>query len=303
MNVSVLAGGLGGSRFARALTETLAPSDVTVVGNVGDDLEVAGLHVSPDLDTILYTLAGVLDEEKGWGRAGETWNARDAATELGGETWFQLGDRDLGLHLARTEALRRGEPLSAGTARLARVFGVEATILPATDDRLRTWIATPAGEFTFQEWFVRRQHRDEVDGVRFEGAEQAAAAPGVLAALEAADLIAIAPSNPFVSIGPILAVAEIRDALERRRVPAVAVSPLIGGRTVRGPADRMLARLAGGTGPAHVGRCYQGLIDALVIDEADADEEAGIRTIVTRTLMSDADARRRLAEAVLGVPV
>jgi LPPG:FO 2-phospho-L-lactate transferase len=303
VNVALLAGGLGGSRFARALTETLAPSDVTVVGNVGDDLEVAGLHVSPDLDTILYTLAGVLDEEKGWGRAGETWNARDAATELGGETWFQLGDRDLGLHLARTEALHRGEPLSAVTARLARVFGVEATILPATDDRLRTWIVTPAGEFSFQEWFVRRQHRDEVDGVRFEGAEQAAAAPGVLAALEAADLIAIAPSNPFVSIGPILAVAEIREALERRRVPAVAVSPLIGGRTVRGPADRMLARLAGGTGPAQVTSCYKGLIDALVIDEADADEEAGIRTIVTRTLMSDADARRRLAEAVLGVPV
>ncbi len=303
MNVAVLAGGLGGSRFARALTETLAPSDVTVVGNVGDDLEVAGLRVSPDLDTILYTLAGVLDEEKGWGRAAETWNARDAATELGEETWFQLGDRDLGLHLARTEALRRGEPLSAVTTRLARVFGIEATLLPATDDRLRTWIATPAGEFTFQEWFVRRQHRDEVDDVRFEGAEQAAAAPGVLTALEAADLIAIAPSNPFVSIGPILAVAEIREALEQRRVPAVAVSPLIGGRTVRGPADRMLARLAGGTGPAHVTRCYQGLIDALVIDEADADEEAGIRTIVTRTLMSDADARRRLAEAVLGVPV
>jgi len=303
VNVAVLAGGLGGSRFARALTETLAPSDVTVVGNVGDDLEVAGLRVSPDLDTILYTLAGVLDEEKGWGRAAETWNARDAATELGEETWFQLGDRDLGLHLARTEALRRGEPLSAVTTRLARVFGIEATLLPATDDRLRTWIATPAGEFTFQEWFVRRQHRDEVDDVRFEGAEQAAAAPGVLTALEAADLIAIAPSNPFVSIGPILAVAEIREALEQRRVPAVAVSPLIGGRTVRGPADRMLARLAGGTGPAHVTRCYQGLIDALVIDEADADEEAGIRTIVTRTLMSDADARRRLAEAVLGVPV
>ena len=303
MNVVVLAGGLGGSRFARALTETLAPSEVTVVGNVGDDLEIAGLHVSPDLDTILYTLAGVLDEEKGWGRAGETWNARHAATELGEETWFQLGDRDLGLHLARTEALRRGEPLSAVTTRLARVFGIETTLLPATDDRLRTWIATPAGEFTFQEWFVRRQHRDEVDDVRFEGAEQAAAAPGVLAALEAADLIAIAPSNPFVSIGPILAVAEIRGALQQRRVPAVAVSPLIGGRTVRGPADRMLARLAGGTGPAHVTRCYQGLIDALVIDEADADEEAGIRTIVTRTLMSDADARRRLAEAVLGVPV
>ena len=305
MKVVVLAGGLGGSRFARALTETLPPGDVTVVGNVGDDLEVSGLHVSPDLDTILYTLAGVLDEGRGWGRADETWNAREASTELGAETWFQLGDRDLGLHLARTEALRRGEPLSVVTARLARTFGVEATLLPATDDRLRTWVVTPAGEFPFQEWFVRRQHRDEVDGVRFEGADQARAAPGVLEALEAADVIAIAPSNPFLSIGPILAVGEIRDALESRTVPVVAVSPLIGGRTVRGPADRMLARLAGGTRPAQVASCYKGLIDALVIDEADADhaDEAEVRTIVARTFMRDADARRRLAEAVLGVPV
>ena len=305
MNVVLLAGGLGGSRFARALTEALAPRDVTVVGNVGDDLEVSGLHVSPDLDTILYTLAGVLDEERGWGRADETWNARGAATRLGGEAWFQLGDLDLGLHLVRTEALRRGEALSAVTARLTDSFGVEATLLPATDDRLRTWVATPAGEFPFQEWFVRRQHRDEVDAVRFEGAEDAAAAPGVLDALEAAHLIAIAPSNPFLSIGPILAVAEIRDALESRTVPAVAVSPLIGGRTVRGPADRMLARLAGGTGPAQVASCYKGLIDALVIDEADAEQagEAPVRTIVTTTFMRDADARRRLAEAVLGVPV
>jgi LPPG:FO 2-phospho-L-lactate transferase len=303
VKVVLLAGGLGGSRFARALTETLDPGDVTVVGNVGDDLEVSGLHVSPDLDTILYTLAGVLDEAKGWGRADETWNARSSADELGAETWFQLGDRDLGLHLVRTEALRGGEPLSAVTARLAQALGVAATLVPATDDRLRTWVATPAGEFTFQEWFVRRQHRDEVDGVRFEGSEQARAAPGVPAALGAADLIAIAPSNPFVSIGPILAVAEIRDALERRRVPAIAVSPLIRGRTVRGPADRMLARLAGGTGPAQVTDCYKGLIDALVVDEADADEDAGIRTIVAKTLMSDAEARRRLAEAVLGAPV
>jgi LPPG:FO 2-phospho-L-lactate transferase len=303
VKVAVLAGGLGGSRFARALAETIDPADLTVVGNVGDDLEIAGLHVSPDLDTILYTLAGVLDEERGWGRAGETWNARDAATGLGAETWFQLGDRDLGLHLARTDALGAGEPLSAVTARFARALGLATAILPATDDRLRTWVATPAGDLSFQEWFVRRGHRDEVDGVRFEGAEEAAAAPGVVAAFEQADLIAIAPSNPFVSIGPILAVAEIRKALEQRRAPAVAVSPLIAGRAVRGPADRMLARLAGGTGPAQVTGCYKGLIDALVVDEADADEDAGIPTIVTRTLMRDADARRRLAEAVLGAPV
>ena len=299
MNVVVLAGGLGGSRLARALAETIDPHELTVVGNVGDDLEVLGLHVSPDLDTILYTLTGRLDESKGWGRAGETWSALETVAELGGESWFRLGDLDLGVHLVRTQALRAGEPLSAVTARLARAFGLEAALLPATDDRLRTWLETPAGELPFQEWFVARGHRDEVDGVRFEGAEAATPAPGVLEALEAADLIAIAPSNPFVSIGPILAVSPIREAIERRHAPAVAVSPLIGGEAVRGPAARMLRRLRGGTGPQQVTDCYDGLIDALVIDEADANEEAGIRTIVTRTLMDDADGRRRVAEAVL----
>jgi LPPG:FO 2-phospho-L-lactate transferase len=299
VKVAVLAGGLGGSRLALALSETIDPSELTIVGNVGDDVEVLGLHVSPDLDTILYTLTGRLDEPKGWGRADETWHALEAAGELGGETWFRLGDRDLGLHLVRSALLRRGEPLSAVTALVSAALGLRPALLPASDDRLRTWVATPAGEFPFQEWFVARQHRDEVDGVRFEGGDEARAAPGVVEALEAADLIALAPSNPFVSIAPILAVAAIREAIERRRVPAVAVSPLIGGKTVRGPADRMLARLAGGTGPEHVTACYKGLIDALVIDEADADEDAGIRTIVTRTLMSDAEGRRRVAEAVL----
>jgi LPPG:FO 2-phospho-L-lactate transferase len=299
VRVTVLAGGLGGSRFARALAETIAPSDLTIVGNVGDDVEVLGLHISPDLDTILYTLVGQLDEAKGWGRADESWRALETVAELDGEAWFRLGDRDLGLHLVRTDALRRGEPLSAVTARLARAFGLEPALLPATDDRLRTWVETPAGDFPFQEWFVKRQHHDEVDGVRFEGAQEASPAPGVLEALEQADLIAIAPSNPYVSIAPILAVTAIREAIERRRAPVVAVSPLIGGKTVRGPADRMLARLAGGTGPQQVTDCYKGLLDALVIDEADADEEAGIRTIVTRTLMNDADDRRRVAVAVL----
>jgi LPPG:FO 2-phospho-L-lactate transferase len=297
VKVVVLAGGLGGSRFARALAETIDPQELTIVGNVGDDVEVFGLHVSPDLDTILYALTGRLDEERGWGRKGETWEALDTAAELGAETWFRLGDRDLGLHLVRTERLRRGEPLSRVTRELGAAFGLEPTLLPATDDRLRTWLATPAGEFPFQEWFVRRQHRDEVDAVRFEG--EARAAPGVVESIEHADLIAIAPSNPFVSIGPILAVAGIREALEERRAPAVAVSPLIGGKAVRGPADRMLARLTGGTTPRHVAGCYEGLIDALVVDAADAAEDAGMPTIVTRTLMNDPDARRRLADAVL----
>ena len=306
MRIAVLAGGVGGARFVQALTEVVRPSDMTVIANVGDDLEVHGLHVSPDLDTLLYTLAGLGDEERGWGRADETWNARDTIERLGGETWFQLGDRDLGLHLVRTDALRRGEPLSAVTERIARAVGLQLVLLPATDDRLRTRIRTPAGEFEFQEWFVARGHADRVDQVLYDGAAEARPAPGVLEALEAAELIAIAPSNPFVSIGPILAVDEIRAVVERRRERVVAVSPLIGGRAVKGPAEAMFQSLAGGTGAAQVTDCYKGLIGALVIDEADADDaaavaERGVRPLVTRTLMSEPDARAELVETVLGL--
>jgi LPPG:FO 2-phospho-L-lactate transferase len=299
----VLSGGVGGARFVRGVVEVAGARATTVIGNVGDDVEVLGLHVSPDLDSILYALAGVADECRGWGRSDETWRALETVGALGGEDWFALGDRDLGLHLVRTQALRAGEPLSAVTARLAAAFGVEARLLPATDDRLRTWLETPAGMFPFQEWFVARCHRDEVDALRFEGEEAAQPAPGVLEAVTAADLILLAPSNPYVSVGPILAVRELRAALEQRRVPCVAVSPLIGGRAVKGPADRMLRRLAGGTSPRDVAGCYPGLIDALVMDEADADDLDGlgeVRPIVTRTLMSDEDARRRLAEVAVG---
>ena len=304
MNVTVIAGGGGGARFVRALVETLGGTSVTVVGNVGDDVEVLGLHVSPDLDSILYTLAGVADEKRGWGRVDETWNALASVSALGGESWFRLGDRDIGLHLVRTRALSEGERLSAVTKRLAAALAVEATVLPAPDDRLRTWLDTPAGSFPFQRWFVERGHRDDVDRVWFEGAEQARPAPGVREALAEADLIAIAPSNPFVSIAPILAVPGIQAGLQARSTPAVAVSPLVAGRAVKGPADRMLHRLAGGTEPRHVASCYDGLIDALVFDEADAYgaeriADLGLRPVVTRTLMRDADSRRRLAEAAL----
>jgi LPPG:FO 2-phospho-L-lactate transferase len=308
MRIAVLAGGVGGARFVQALTEVVPPSDVTVIANVGDDLEVHGLHVSPDLDTLLYTLAGLGDEERGWGRANETWNARDTIDRLGDETWFQLGDRDLGLHLVRSEALRRGEPLSAVTGGIAQSVGLELSLLPATDDRLRTRIRTPAGEFEFQEWFVARGHRDRVDEVVYDGAAEARPAPGVLEALEAAELIAIAPSNPFVSIGPILAVEEIRAVVEGRRDRVVAVSPLIGGRAVKGPAGAMFTSLAGGTGAGQVTDCYKGLIGALVLDEADADDaetvaERGVRPLVTRTLMSQPEARAELVETVLGLAV
>jgi LPPG:FO 2-phospho-L-lactate transferase len=297
MKVVVLSGGVGGARFVRGLVEAVPASDVTVVGNVGDDVEVLGLAVSPDLDSILYALAGLNDEERGWGRAGETWHALETVTSLGGESWFRLGDRDLGLHLVRTQALRAGEPLSAVTVRLAAALGVEARILPATDDRLRTWLDTPAGSFPFQEWFVARRHRDDVDAVRFVGVAEPA--PGVVEAIDAAEAILVAPSNPYVSIWPILAVEPVRAALARRRVPCVAVSPLVGGRAVKGPADRMLARMAGGTTPAHVASCYAGLIDALVVDESDPTSELAVRRVVTQTLMTDLAASRRLAETVL----
>jgi LPPG:FO 2-phospho-L-lactate transferase len=303
LKVAVLSGGVGGARFLRGLVGVVDPGNVSIVGNVADDIELLGLRVSPDLDSILYTLTGRSDEDRGWGRADESWRALETVSELGGEDWFRLGDRDLGLHLVRTELLRSGASLTEATTRIAHALGLEARLLPATDDPVRTFLETPAGTFPFQTWFVARGHRDEVDAVHYAGAPEAAPAPGVLEALDDADVILIAPSNPYVSIGPILAVAGIRAALERRSAPCVAVSPLVGGRAVKGPADRMLARLGGGTEPRHVAGCYAGLIDALVVDEADAAAVGGlgdVRPIVTRTLMSDGAARRRLAEAVLG---
>jgi LPPG:FO 2-phospho-L-lactate transferase len=304
VNVVVLTGGVGGARFLRGVVDVVDPAQVTAVVNVGDDLEVLGLAVSPDLDSVVYALAGIADEERGWGRADETWHALESVRQLGGESWFRLGDRDIGLHLVRTRALRDGMPLSEVTARFAAAVGIETAVLPATDDRLRTWVETPNGSFAFQEWFVARAHRDPVDRVRVEGAAEARPASGVLEAFHEADTILIAPSNPYVSIGPIMAVERIRRAIERRRVPCIAVSPLIGGRAVKGPAASMLQRLQGGTGPAHVADCYSGLIDALVFDGADADAAdavaaLGVRPVITGTLMTDAGARRRLAECAL----
>lgn len=301
MNVAVLSGGVGGARFLRGVVGVVDPGNVSIVGNVADDIEVLGLRVSPDLDSILYTLTGLADEERGWGRAGETWQALDTVAELGGESWFRLGDRDIGLHLVRTELLRHGVSLSEATERITHALGFEAALLPATNDPLRTFIETPEGTFPFQTWFVARGHRDEVDAVHYAGSPEAKPAPGVLEALTAADVILIAPSNPYVSIAPILAVAEIRAALEQRTVPCVAVSPLIGGRAVKGPADRMLQRLAGGTTPAHVASCYAGLIDALVFDSADAPADLGpdVRSVATDTLMTDPEAARRLAATAL----
>jgi LPPG:FO 2-phospho-L-lactate transferase len=300
VKVVCLSGGVGGAKLARGLYDVLG-SELTVVGNVGDDVEVLGLHVSPDLDSVLYALADLNDEERGWGRAGETWHALESARKWGGDAWFQLGDLDIGLHLVRAAALARGEPLSSVSGELTRAAGVDASLLPATDDRLRTQIVTPAGTFSFQDWFVGRRHEDEVDAVRYEGADAATPAPGVVDAIQEADALVFAPSNPYVSLGPILAVAAIREAIAHRRVRCAAVSPLIGGRAVKGPLDRMLTRMAGGTTPAHVAGCYSGLVDVLVIDHADQPAEAPVPLFATATLMDDRASSRLLAEAVLEV--
>jgi LPPG:FO 2-phospho-L-lactate transferase len=302
--VTVLAGGVGGARFLQGVIDVIPPDRVVVVGNVGDDVEPHGLHVSPDLDTVLYTLTGWIDEDKGWGVRGDSDRALEQARELGADAWFWLGDLDIGLHLARTEALRRGEPLSAVTARIAERMGLPLRLIPATDDRLRTMIDTPDGEIDFQTYYVRHQHADRVTGIRFDGAELARPAPGVVEAIRDAAAIVIAPSNPLISIGPILAVTEIRSLLAARSAPCVAVSPIVGGRALRGPAAAMLESLGHEASAAGVAAIYAGLVDALVIDEQDAElaeavERHGMRAVVADTIMRDAAARERLARTAL----
>ena len=295
---AVLCGGLGGSRFVDALTQAAGAERVTAIVNVGDDVEILGLHVSPDLDTVLYTLAGLLDEERGWGVKDETTNALQLAARLGGEDWFTLGDRDIGLHLVRTQLLRAGVPLSEVTHRLCERLGVGTTLLPASDDPVRTYLATPAGELDFQTWFVGRRHADEVLDVRYEGADEARPAPGVLDALAAADTVFLAPSNPFVSVQPILAVPGIRGALAGKRV--VAVSPLVGGKALRGPLAEMMTSLGHEAGVRGIAAVYAGLATDVLVDPADAAElpEALVAPIVMVDPLSRAEVGRGVLEAV-----
>jgi LPPG:FO 2-phospho-L-lactate transferase len=302
--VTVLAGGVGGARFLQGLVDVVPPSDVVIIGNVGDDVEPHGLHVSPDLDTVLYTLTGWIDEEKGWGVRGDGDRALERARELGAEAWFWLGDLDIGLHLARTEALRRGEPLSTITARLSERLGLGPALLPATDDRLRTIIGTPDGEIDFQTYYVRHQHADRVTSIRFDGAETARPAPGVAGALAGARAIVIAPSNPLISVAPILAVATIRELLQSRSAPCVAVSPIVAGRALRGPAAAMMESLGYEASPVGVAKIYGGLVDVLVIDSQDAAlapaiEACGVHVVVADTIMRDQAARAALARTTL----
>jgi LPPG:FO 2-phospho-L-lactate transferase len=292
---TVLCGGLGGSRFVDALCRAAGPEQVTAIVNVGDDVEILGLHVSPDLDTVLYTLAGLLDEERGWGVRDETTNALALAGRLGGETWFTLGDRDIGLHLVRSRLLRDGVPLSEATRRLARSLGVEALLLPASDAPVRTFLTTPAGELDFQTWFVARRHADEVTAVRYEGAEAAPPAPGALEAIAEAEVVFLAPSNPFVSIRPILAVPGMTEALAFKRV--VAVSPLVGGKALRGPLAEMMASLGHEPGVRGFAALYEGLATDIVVDPVDAAELPG--ALIAPIVMVAPESRAEVGRAVL----
>jgi len=305
MKVTVLAGGVGAARFLEGLVQVVPQEDITVISNVGDDEDFFGLRVSPDIDIVIYTLAGAVDAEKGWGLSGETFHALDALKRFGYETWFNLGDGDLATLAHRTQMLHEGASLSDATRSIADAFGLRLAILPVTDARVRTIVATEAGEMPFQEYFVKRRTEDDVIGVRFEGVEVARPAPGVLEAIVTADVVVVAPSNPVVSIGPLLAVRGVRAALNDTMARVVGISPIVGGKTIKGPADRMMASLGMAPSAAGVARAYADFLEVLVIDEVDAGlasevEAAGVRAVVAQTIMRGPSEKRALAEAVLG---
>ncbi|PFG39160.1 LPPG:FO 2-phospho-L-lactate transferase [Georgenia soli] len=300
-SVTLLAGGVGGAKLAQGLDR--ATDDLTVVVNTGDDAVIYGLSVSPDLDTVMYTLAGTANPETGWGIAGDTFATLEAMARLGEDTWFRLGDRDLATLVLRTARLRAGAPLSATTAELAAALGVRARLLPMTDDAVATFVDTPAGRLEFQDYFVRRRHEDEVLGIVLGGIEEARPAPGVLDALDA-DVVVIGPSNPFVSIGPVLAVPGVRERLASSRARRVAVSPIVGGRALKGPAAAMLGAMGHEVSALGVARLYAGLADVYVLDESDRDlapavGELGMAALVTRTVMGGPEDRERLARELL----
>jgi LPPG:FO 2-phospho-L-lactate transferase len=302
--IVALAGGVGGAKLAHGLYQALPPNDLTVIVNTADDFELWGLHISPDLDTVMYTLAGIANPETGWGVAGDTWQMLDMLDRYGYDTWFRLGDRDVATHIARTDHLRAGHSLTGVMQHLSRTLGIHATLLPMCDQRVMTLVDTPVGRLQFQDYFVRRHHTDPVMGVLFDGIADALLTTAVEQALQTADTIVFCPSNPVVSIGPILAVPEMIAQLQAVRTPKVAVSPIIGRKALRGPADRMLAGMGHDVSAFGVASIYRGLIDGLVIDGADADqqdhiEQLGMRVLVTDTIMRDEVDRRRLASETL----
>jgi LPPG:FO 2-phospho-L-lactate transferase len=302
--IVALAGGVGAARFLDGLARIVPARELFIIGNVGDDAEIHGLHIAPDLDTVMYTLAGVANRSQGWGLEGETFRCLETLARLGGETWFRLGDRDLATHLYRTDRLRTGATLSEVTRELCAALEVEARIAPATDCRLRTIVRTKHGRLEFQDYFVRRRARDAVQGLDFDGARRSRPAPGVLEAIARARTIILCPSNPFISIGPILAVPGIRDALRTTRATVAAISPIVGGRALKGPAARMMKSMGHGASAAGVAAMYRDFVDVFVLDHVDgglapAVEAMGMRAVVTNTIMTGVPQRKALARAVL----
>jgi LPPG:FO 2-phospho-L-lactate transferase len=303
--ITALAGGVGAAKLLRGLAPVLGAGDLTAIVNTGDDTVMHGLHISPDLDTVSYTLSGRSDDERGWGLSDETWVVMGALDELGGDTWMRLGDHDLATHLYRTGRLSDGATLSEVTRELGDALGVPARLVPMSDDPVRTRLQLTDGpEVAFQDYFVRLRHEVRVSSVRFEGAENAQPAPGVLEAIRDAEAVIICPSNPILSIGPLLAVAGIADAVRSRRAETVAVSPIVAGAALKGPADRLMHELGHEPSVVGVARIYRDLAATLIVDEADAQsaaavEEEGMRCVVARTVMSDRERTADLAKTVL----
>ena len=304
MKVCALAGGVGGAKLASGLQDVLPPGDLSVVVNTADDFDLWELHICPDLDTVMYTLAGISNPQTGWGIAGESFETLNMVERYGEETWFKLGDRDLATHILRTSRMRSGETLTEVAVGLSGVLGVDSAVLPMSDDPVSTVLETPEGRLEFQEYFVRRGQKDEVLAIELRGIRDARPTERVLAAISSADAIVLCPSNPVVSVGPILALPGMTEALASSSAPKVAVSPIVGGRALKGPADRMLSSLGHEGSATGVARMYSGLVDGMVIDRTDEGERAGIeilgmRVLVTQSVMRDAEDRARLASETL----
>jgi LPPG:FO 2-phospho-L-lactate transferase len=304
LRVVVLAGGVGAAKFLQGLQKAVSPRELSCVVNTGDDIVLHGLHISPDLDIVTYTLAGVVDYEKGWGIHGDTFHCLESLKSLGSEEWFGLGDKDLATHLRRTELLSSGLSLSEVTTILCQRFGVESHVLPMTNDRFETWIRTDAGWMHFEEYYVRRAFRDKVTGLEFRGVDSARPAPGVVETLSETDLVIVAPSNPIVSIGTILAVRGIREALQRRDKLVIAISPIISGSPLKGPADKLMSYCGVEVSPRGVAKLYRDFLDLLILDSVDEAlisdvTSMGIEAIATNTIMKTMEDKVRLAGFVL----
>ncbi len=302
--ITALAGGVGAAKFLTGLTQLVKQEDLSVIVNTGDDIELFGLHISPDVDIVAYTLAGIVDGTKGWGISGDTFHCLDMLRKLGEDAWFNLGDRDLATHIYRTHRLKQGLTLSQVTDEICSFLGLKVKILPMSNDRFETRITTPQGSMHFEEYFVKRQYKDNVLGIELVGAESAKPSLGVLDAIMETETVVVCPSNPIVSIGTILSVGGVRDALQRTKAHVVAVSPIVAGVALKGPADKMLRSLGFEVSAFGVAKLYADFLDAIVIDNRDADqkgriERLGMQVTVTNTVMKTLSDKVSLAKAVL----